>query len=171
MKASLVPLDHGAGDVGVQKVMNPGVRRGGRGRASREVPRHPGGLEEFPHLVPQGIAFDKKPGREVKEEAGVIEPLDSSNGRRDGPVHNEVVVHVRVASGLAGGVNDSSDDAEPVGRRKKMGLDVPITANDPRATRVMPMPFLVRMALPPDPWCWAVRCAMDRVGFQPRLRA
>ena len=33
------------------------------------------------------------------------------------------------------------------------------------------MPFLVRMALPPDPWCWAVRCAMDKVGFQPRVRA
>ena len=39
------------------------------------------------------------------------------------------------------------------------------------ATGVMPMPALARTALPPEPWWAAVRCAGDRVGFHPCLRA
>ena len=83
-------------------------------------------------MVPQGIAPDKEPGREVREEAGIFEPLDTRDGRRDGLVHNEVVVHVRVAGGLAGGMNDSAHHVEPIGRRQKMGLNVPVASDDPR---------------------------------------
>ena len=76
-----VPLGHGTADVSVQKAVHVVVRRGGCGGASGEVSRHLGRLEELPNLVSEGVAFDKEPRREVREEPRIFKPLDTRNGR------------------------------------------------------------------------------------------
>ena len=47
-------------------------------------------------------------------------------------MHNEIVVDMRVASGLGRGVYHTTDHAEPIGSGEQVRLDVPIASNDPR---------------------------------------
>ena len=94
------------------------------------MPRHLGRSDELPDEVPEGVGDDEDPGREVREKGGIINPLDSSDGGRDGIVHNEEVVHVGVASGLGGSVDLAPNHVRPIGGLQDVRLKVPVATDD-----------------------------------------
>ena len=100
---------------------------GAEGGARREVARYLNRFVKSSDHVSQGAPFDQEPGRKVRVQPSIFQPLHPSNGRRDRFVDNEKIVHVPMAGGLAGRMDDTPNHVQPSSRFQRLGLQVPIT--------------------------------------------
>ena len=68
----------------------------------------------------------------MRVEPSVVHPLHTNNGVLEGAADNKVVEHAAIARGTVGRNEHPVDEVEPTRLKQGGGLDVPVTANDPR---------------------------------------
>ena len=66
-------------------------------------------------------------------EAGLVDPTDPADGRRQGRGDDEIVVDVAVACGEPRGKEHAADGVDPAGGAERPGFRIPVAGEDPGA--------------------------------------
>jgi hypothetical protein len=79
------------------------------------------------------VSVQQQPTGPVREKASIRNTYDRVHGMSKVLRHNEVIIHVIVACGGARGEDNTSDEFKPPGGTEHVGVDIPVTTNNPGA--------------------------------------